>query len=123
MKNKIKTFADLNKLLEVGRIPSPEVQAKYKEFKSKNIPTKEIGELPDLAKEFNVSESCATDIWYLRSRNRWTQVLEDELIALFKAGTRPNMNEFGCTPETGEALLNAAIGSVVNNYTPTPDAY
>ena len=76
-----------------------------------------------LASIFNVSESCATDIWYLRSRNRWTQVLEDELIALFKAGTRPNMNEFGCTPETGEALLNAAIGSVVNNYTPTPDAY
>lgn len=55
-----------------------------------------------------VSEDCAVDILYLRTRNRWTVDLEKELINLHKAGTPPNIMEFGCTKETGEALLKQA---------------
>ena len=73
--------------------------------------------------ELKVSEDCASNIVYLRSRHRHTQALENQLIALHTAGTPPNMNEFGCTKETGEALLNAALTSVASKYLPQPDAY
>lgn len=61
----------------------------------------------DLAKELSVSESCARDIFYLRSRSRWSQELEDELIHLHQKGERPNMNDFGVTSETQSNLANA----------------
>ncbi len=48
-----------------------------------------------LAKELDCSISCATDVWYLRSRSRWTQELEDKLISLHKSGNAPNICEFG----------------------------
>lgn len=51
----------------------------------------------DLAKELNCSIGCASDVWYLRQRSRWTQELEDELIRLHNAGTPPNINEFPST--------------------------
>lgn len=76
----------------------------------------------DLADHLKCSKACAEDVAYLRTRHRHTQQLEDELIALHKAGKPPNMNEFGCTKETGKALLNATIDSVVNKYTPTSGA-
>lgn len=47
-----------------------------------------------LATELNVSESCAADVYYLRSRSRWTQELEDKLIELHRKGTPPNICEF-----------------------------
>jgi len=56
-----------------------------------------------------ISVECARDVEYLRTRQRHTQKLEDELIALHKAGKPPNMNEYGCTKETGEALMKEAI--------------
>lgn len=56
----------------------------------------------------DVDEACAIDILYLRTRNRWTADLEKELIDLHKAGIPPNIMEFGCTVETGEALLSQA---------------
>ena len=62
-----------------------------------------------LAATLNITERCADDVAYLRTRNRHSQALEDELIALHKAGTPPKISEFGCTKETGEALLNAAM--------------
>lgn len=49
-----------------------------------------------LAEELNVSPGCAIDILYLRTRSRWTQELEDELIRLHKEGNPPNIMEFGC---------------------------
>jgi len=62
---------------------------------------------PNLAQAAQVSEECVSDVGYLRSRSRWSEELELELIALHKAGNPPNVNEFGCTPETGKALLDA----------------
>lgn len=48
-----------------------------------------------LSEELQVSEACAWDVWYLRSRSRWTQNLENELIQLHKDGNPPNMCDFG----------------------------
>jgi hypothetical protein len=50
--------------------------------------------IKELAKELNVSERCAGDVWYLRGRSRWTQEKENELIRLYKERNPPNMNEF-----------------------------
>ena len=50
--------------------------------------------IQELAKTLKVSEDCALDVWYLRSRSRWTRELEDELIQLHKEGKAPNMCEF-----------------------------
>lgn len=49
-----------------------------------------------LSSELGISEECARDVVYLRTRSRHTPELEEELIALHKAGTPPNVNEFGC---------------------------
>lgn len=48
-----------------------------------------------LADEMKVSVDCAGDIVYLRSRSRWTQELENQLIQLYKEGKAPNIFEFG----------------------------
>ena len=39
-----------------------------------------------LAKKFGVSEDCAANVYYLRTRSRWTQAAENELIRMDKAG-------------------------------------
>ena len=45
-----------------------------------------------LAKKLGVSDSCAMNIQYLRTRSRWTQDLEEELIRMDKEeGRQPNM--------------------------------
>lgn len=62
----------------------------------------------DLAAELGVSMSCAADVEYLRTRNRHTPELEQELIELHRKGTPPNIFSFGCTEETGKNLLKAA---------------
>jgi hypothetical protein len=59
-----------------------------------------------VAKELNVSDSCASDVVYLRTRSRWTQELEETLIALHAAQVPPNIMEFGCTTASAEALMN-----------------
>lgn len=58
----------------------------------------------DIMKELGVDKHCALDIAYLRTRARHSQELEDELIALHKAGTPPNMMEFGVTTSTYAAM-------------------
>lgn len=63
----------------------------------------------DLAAELNVSIACAADVEYLRTRNRHTPELEQELIELHKKGTPPNIFSFGCTEETGKKLLDLAM--------------
>jgi hypothetical protein len=50
--------------------------------------------ITDLADKLNVSEACASDIVYLRSRSRWTPELEQLLIQLHKEGTPPNIFQF-----------------------------
>ena len=65
--------------------------------------------IEDIQNELNVSEACANDILYLRTRNRHNQDLENQLIDLHRAGTPPNIMEFGVTQETQQALLKAAI--------------
>lgn len=52
-------------------------------------------EVRELSKELGVTESCARAISYLRMRSRWTEELEEELIALHRAGSPPNIFEFG----------------------------
>lgn len=42
-----------------------------------------------LADEMKVGVDCANDIVYLRSRSRWTQELENQLIQLHKEGKAP----------------------------------
>lgn len=59
-----------------------------------------------------VGTACAADVVYLRTRNRWTQALEDQLIQMYKDGNPPtSMNDFGVTPETQQALLDSATAS------------
>ena len=48
-----------------------------------------------LAEELNVSDACARDVFYLRSRSRWSQKLENKLISLHRSGNPPNIFEFG----------------------------
>ena len=53
-----------------------------------------------IAKKYKVSELCAANIQYLRTRSRWTPELEQQLIKIDKAGKeQPNICEFGCRLE------------------------
>lgn len=65
-----KTMEDFNKLMETVQ----DETAAY---------------IDKLAYDLNVSGQCAGDVWYLRTRSRWTQRAEDELIRLHKAGSPP----------------------------------
>jgi lysophospholipase L1-like esterase len=53
-----------------------------------------IERIKNLAKELNITESCAMDVWYLRTRSRHTPEKEAELIRLHRDGTPPNICEF-----------------------------
>jgi hypothetical protein len=66
-----------------------------------------------IEKELGVSFQCACDILYLRSRSRWTIELEQKLIALHKAGTPPNVYEFGVTKETQRKLLESVAENLM----------
>jgi len=49
----------------------------------------------DEAKKLGCSESCAADVVYFRTRSRWNQADEDELIRRDRAGEpAPNMCEY-----------------------------
>ncbi len=52
-------------------------------------------DIAQMAYDLGISEEAASDVWYLRGRSRHTPELEAELIRLHKAGTPPNMCEFG----------------------------
>lgn len=47
-----------------------------------------------LAKELDVTEACATDIYYLRTRSRHTEELEQKLIQMYRDGNPPSIFEF-----------------------------
>lgn len=51
--------------------------------------------ITQLAEKLNVTEHCAQDVAYLRTRSRHTQELEEQLIELHKSGNPPNIFEFG----------------------------
>jgi hypothetical protein len=56
----------------------------------------------ELAESLGVSEDYARGIFYLRTRSRWTQEAENELIRMSKNGEScPNMNEW---PPLGSSL-------------------
>lgn len=48
----------------------------------------------EVARRLNVDLMCANHVVYLRSRSRWTKELEDELIASYKEGNKPGLNDF-----------------------------
>lgn len=52
--------------------------------------------IQSVANELEITDDCASSVVYLRSRSRWSQELEDELISLYRKGTPPNMCDFGC---------------------------
>jgi len=68
-----------------------------------------IKDIDALATSLGVSRECAQDVTYLRTRHRHTEALEEELIALHRVGIRPCMSEFGCSTESGKALLEEAL--------------
>ena len=50
-----------------------------------------VNHISDIANKLNISVSCAMDVVYLRSRSRWSQENEDELIRLHSIGKAPNI--------------------------------
>jgi len=74
-----------------------------------------ISEAEGLAEEIGVSTACALDVIYLRSRSRWTNELENELIDLHKQGIRPNMNDFSVNEES-QAKMRKAIAEVGERF-------
>lgn len=51
-----------------------------------------IEETGKVARELEVSENCASSVIYLRTRSRWTQEKEDQLIQWDREGTElPNV--------------------------------
>lgn len=78
--------------------------------------------IKSLSKELNVSEGCANDVFYLRSRSRWTQELEDQLIELHRKGTPPDIYEFGVTRATHKSIDRALLkGRVYSDaFGPSP---
>lgn len=79
-------------------IPNPEDKEAWGKFQllMEDIQNQHEVAIIELAKEMQVSHECASDILYLRSRTRHTPQLEEELINLHRAGSPPNIFEFGC---------------------------
>lgn len=50
--------------------------------------------IEDLSDELKCSLECATDVYYLRTRSRWTPELEEKLILLHRQENPPNIMEF-----------------------------
>lgn len=58
-----------------------------------------FAECDKIQKDLGVSSQYANAICYLRTRSRWTQSLEDNLIEMCKLGEPcPNINEYGHPP-------------------------
>ena len=65
-------------------------------------------EIQQIMDELKVSEICASNIRYLRTRNRWNQTLEERLIQAHQDREEVNIFEFGVTEETMKALIDGA---------------
>jgi hypothetical protein len=57
-------------------------------------------EILEMSSKFNISEGCANDIFYLRTRSRWTQEKENYLIWLDQNNKKsPNIMDDFDVPE------------------------
>lgn len=68
-----------------------------------------IGGIPETEEEIAAKKNgwsieCARHVLYLRTRSRWTEKLEEELINLHKEGKSVNIMDFGVTAETQAKL-------------------
>jgi hypothetical protein len=52
------------------------------------------GYIQNLMTELNISQACAFDVYYLRTRSRWSESNEQELIRLHSIGNPPNIYEW-----------------------------
>lgn len=89
-------------VFEVALEPSKMSDDDWKEFNEKmNKVQDSINDyISNLAEKLGVSNRCAGDVYYLRTRSRWTQDLEDKLIKLHKEGNPPDsMCDFPCSEE------------------------
>lgn len=65
-------------------VNNPEKMQEFQEVM--NDYQKEVNDyIGKLAKELGIADMQAGDIWYLRSRSRWTKALENRIIAAHKA--------------------------------------
>ena len=79
---------DLKKVEEEGKL------AEFNQFMD-TLQDAYVVEAQGIQKQFGVSDSCALNIQYLRSRSRWTQELENELIRMDKEDkTQPNIMDW-----------------------------
>ncbi len=51
------------------------------------------------ATSMNITQECAMDVLYLRSKKRHTRELENKLIELHRKGTPPKIETFGFSEE------------------------
>ncbi len=54
-----------------------------------------VGKIINIMEEYNIDNTYATCIWYLRTRKRWTIELENKLIQMYRDGIEaPNMSDW-----------------------------
>lgn len=52
-------------------------------------------EVQSIQNDYSMTPEYAAAIWYLRTRSRWTQELEEQLVSMCRANDPcPNMNEW-----------------------------
>lgn len=77
----------------VTEMPSPdnkEASEKFQEMMD-GIHEAYNDQILKLQNELQLSYACTLDVWYLRTRSRWTQVLENRLIQEHKDGKTINI--------------------------------
>ena len=73
-----------------------------------------------LAKELGVSPQCAYDVSYLRTRHRWSEELEKDLIKAHADGVEVNVCDFGVTEKTQQEIQDL-IDDVIHGIDPNED--
>jgi len=80
-------------------------ERKMKEFQSamNEVHRRTNDYIVDLARELNISEGLAMDVWYIRTRSRWTQELEAAFIKAAQDGHKiiPNGDEVDTLKKLG----------------------
>lgn len=94
--------------IQFNKVPSvvPEVYGKQSEVQKP---------LSALIAQHNLTQECVEHIRYLRTRIRWTNELEEELIRLHKAGTPPIIGEFG-VPLGGSPQVKELVQKLADQY-------
>jgi hypothetical protein len=72
------------------QLKNPQVATALNTFMSE-VQDATVVYIQQLAKDLDVSDACAADVYYLRTRSRHTPELELELIRLHKEGNPPNI--------------------------------